>query len=172
MEWPDEPGLMALDLAILNLPCVFLSRFLIRKLATNANKETAVDDFFAKLGALHARLNLLSKPMQIFNVDETGISVMHKTGKVVTQIGHKNMWSITSAEKGKTQTVITCVAASGFAIPPMMTFPRKRMTEKLQQGAIPETFFECSDSGWINEELYIKWFRFCKDSTNTSCAIH
>ena len=90
--------------------------------ATNANKET-VDDFFAKLGALYARLNLLSKPMQIFNVDETGISVVHKTGKVITQIGRKNVWSITSAEKGKTYTVITCVAASGFAIPPMMIFP-------------------------------------------------
>ena len=127
--------------------------------ATNANKET-VDDFFAKLGALYARLNLLSKPMQIFNVDETGISVVHKTGKVITQIGRKNVWSITSAEKGKTHTVITCVAASGFAIPPMMIFPRKRMTEKLKQGAITETFFECSDSGWINEELYIKWFKF------------
>ena len=127
--------------------------------ATAANKEI-VDDFFAKLGSIYARLNLLSKPMQIFNVDETGISVVHKTGKVITQIGRKNVWSITSGEKGKTHTVITCVSASGFAIPPMMIYPRKRMNEKLKQGAIPETLFECSDSGWINEELYTKWFKF------------
>ena len=40
--------------------------------ATAANKEI-IDDFFAKLGAIYAHLNLLSKPMQIFNVDETGI---------------------------------------------------------------------------------------------------
>ena len=99
-----------------------------------------IDDFFAKLGAIYARLNLLSKPMQIFNVDETGISVVHKTGRVISQIGRKNVWSVTSAEKGKTHRVITCVSASGFVIPPMMIYPRKRMNEKLKQGAVPETF--------------------------------
>ena len=127
--------------------------------ATAANKDI-IDDFFAKMGAIYARLNLLSKPMQIYNVDETGISVVHKAGKVITQIGRKNVWSVTSAEKGKTHTVITCVSASGFVIPPMMIYPRKRMNEKLKQGAVPETLFECSDSGWINEGLYIKWFKF------------
>ena len=113
--------------------------------ATDANKET-VDDF-TKLGAIYARLNLLSKPMQIFNVDKTGITVVHKPGKVITQVGRKNVWSVTSGEKG-------------FALPPMMIYPRKRIAEKLKQGAIPETYFECSDNGWINEELYIKWFKF------------
>ena len=127
--------------------------------ATAANKDI-IDDFFAKMGAIYARLNLLSKSMQIYNVDETGISVVHKAGKVITQIGRKNVWSVTSAEKGKTHTVITCVSASGFVIPPMMIYPRKRMNEKLKQGAVPETLFECSDSGWINEGLYIKWFKF------------
>ena len=62
--------------------------------AAAANKET-ISDFFAKLAASCARLNLLSKPMQIFNVDETGISVVHKSGKVVTQLGRRNVWSVT-----------------------------------------------------------------------------
>ena len=34
------------------------------------------------------------------------------------------------------------------------------MSEKLQQGAFPGTLFECSDNGWINQELYLKWFHF------------
>ena len=54
--------------------------------ATATNKET-IDDFFAKLGGIYARLNLLSKPLQIF---EIGISVVHKTGRVISQIGRKN----------------------------------------------------------------------------------
>ena len=37
-----------------------------------------VDDFFAKWGAF----NLINKPMQVYNIDETGISVVHKPGKV------------------------------------------------------------------------------------------
>ena len=159
MEWLVEPGSMASDPAILTLPCVFHNHSLTAELLSAANKDI-IDDFFAKMEAIYARLNLLSKPMQIYNVDETGISVVHKAGKVITQVGRKNVWSVTSAEKGKTHTVMTCVSASGFVIPPMMIYPRKRMNEKLKQGAVPETLFECSDSGWINEGLYIKWFKF------------
>ena len=47
-------------------------------------------------------LNLLNKPMKIFNMDETGVSVVHKGEKVVTEMGCKNVWALTSGEKGKT----------------------------------------------------------------------
>ena len=39
--------------------------------AKSVNYNT-IEDFFAKLGAIYARLNLLNKPMQVFNVDESG----------------------------------------------------------------------------------------------------
>ena len=38
--------------------------------ARSSNKEV-IEDYFAKLGALYGRLNLVSKPMQVFNADET-----------------------------------------------------------------------------------------------------
>ena len=124
-----------------------------------ANVET-VYNYFAKLGAAYARLNLLAKPMQIFNVDEVGISVVHKPGKVITEVGRKNVWSITSSEKGRNHTILCCVSASGFALPPFMIYPRKRMNEKLKSGALPGTCFHCSDNGWITQDLYIRWFEF------------
>ena len=34
--------------------------------------------FFAKLAAVLVRLNLLTKPMYIYNADETGFSKVHK----------------------------------------------------------------------------------------------
>jgi hypothetical protein len=54
-----------------------------------------VNDFFGKLGAIYARLNLIfkprpnliSKPMQVYNCDETGVSIVHKPGKVVAKVG-------------------------------------------------------------------------------------
>ena len=45
--------------------------------AKNAN-EKVIEDFFAKLAAVLARLNILSKPMLIYNADETGFSKVHK----------------------------------------------------------------------------------------------
>lgn len=128
--------------------------------AASSNQAT-IDDFFAKLGAMYGRLNLISKPMYIYNADETGISVVHKPGKVVAQLGRSNVYSITSAERGKTHTVLTCVSASGHAIPPMMVYPRKKcVPDNLRDGAVPGTLFTNSESGWINADLCLEWFKF------------
>ena len=76
-----------------------------------------MNDFFGKLGAMYGRLNLISKPMQIYNADDTGIIIVHKLGKVVAELGHCNVYALTSAERGKTHTVLTCVSASGHILP-------------------------------------------------------
>uniref|UniRef100_A0A1X7TTS3 HTH CENPB-type domain-containing protein n=1 Tax=Amphimedon queenslandica TaxID=400682 RepID=A0A1X7TTS3_AMPQE len=44
-----------------------------------------VSEFFGKVGALYGRLNLFSKPNQIYNTDETGVSVVHRPGIVIAQ---------------------------------------------------------------------------------------
>ena len=124
--------------------------------------DEQVKDFFQKLGGIYARLNLLNKPMQIYNLDECGISTVHKPGRVITELSHKSVWAVTSGEKGKTHTILTCVSASGLVIPPMMIFPRKRLSDKLMEGAPPGTIFTCTDSGWINQEKYLEWFKFFK----------
>ena len=43
-------------------------------MAKSVNART-IEDFFAKLGAVYAHLNLYNKPMQVFNVDECGVNV-------------------------------------------------------------------------------------------------
>ena len=80
--------------------------------------------------------------------------------KAVTELGRRNVWEVASAEKGKTDTVVTCVSASGFSVPPMLIYPRKRLTERLKNGAFPAMLFACSDNGWINQVLCLEWFRF------------
>ena len=123
-----------------------------------SNKDV-IDDFFAKLGGLYGRLNLMSKPMQVYNVDETGLGIVHKPGKVVAELGRRNVYSITAAEKGKTHTVLSCVSASGFVLPPLMIYPRKRcIPDDMKVGSVPDTLFMVSDNGWINKNIYLKWF--------------
>ena len=58
--------------------------------AVSSNKET-IDDFFAKLGAIYGRPNLIAKPNQIFNADETGVTIVHKPLKVIAQMGRPNV---------------------------------------------------------------------------------
>ena len=103
-----------------------------------------VSDYFAKLAALCAKLNLFTKPMNIYNMDETGLStIVHNPGRVVTELGRRNVWAITSAEKGKTHTILTCVSASGYSLPPFIVYPRRRISDNLKVAAVPGTSFNC-----------------------------
>ena len=102
-------------------------------------------NFFEKFGGIYGRLNIITKPMQIYTADETGISVVHKPGNVFSKVGRKHVYSITSGEKGRTHTVMACVSASGVALPPLMIYPRKRQVpENLKKGAVPGTIFSSS----------------------------
>lgn len=136
---------------------------LSRARASSGNSEI-ISDFFLKLGAVCAKLNLVNKPMNIFNMDETGVSVVHKGKKVVTEMGRKNVWALTSGEKGKTHMILTCVSASGFVLPPFLIYPRQRITESLKGGAIAGTVFHCSDSRWVNTELFLSSLKFFAQS--------
>jgi hypothetical protein len=125
-----------------------------------ANMDT-INDFFGKLGAIYGRLNLISKPMQIYNCDETGVTVVHKPGKVVAEMGRHKVYAVTSAERGKTHTILTCVSASGHVLPPMMIFPRKqKLPANFREGAVAQTLFSSSPNGWINNDLFLEWFEF------------
>ena len=48
--------------------------------------------------AVCAKLNIFNKPMNILNMDETGVSVVHKGENVVTEVRRKNFWALTSRE--------------------------------------------------------------------------
>lgn len=95
-----------------------------------------MNDFFGKLGAIYGKLNLISKPMQVYNCDETGVSIVHKPGKVLAELGRRNVYAITSAEKGKTHTILSCVSASGYVLPPMMIYPRQQSVPEKFKGAV------------------------------------
>lgn len=99
--------------------------------------------------------------MLIYNADETGVSVVHKPGKVLAELGQRNVYSTTSAERGKTHTILACVSAARNVLPPMMVYPRKKyVPDKFKEGCVPGTLFKTSESGWINTELYLEWFHF------------
>ena len=128
--------------------------------AKNAN-EKVIEDFFAKLAAILARLNILSKPMHIYNADETGISKVHKPRtKVLAKRGVRTVWGLTSGERGRTHTLLLCGSAAGHWIPPLIIYPRARMSDSLKKGAPPGTCFETSPKGWINKEIFERWLDF------------
>lgn len=120
-----------------------------------------VQIFFDKLQNLLLDENNLRKipEANIYNVDESGFSICHRpAGKVVAKNGSKTVGATTSAEKGQTITAVCCVSATRHYIPPILIFPRGRMKQGLLDDAPVGSIGAANPSGWINEELFTKWF--------------
>ena len=97
--------------------------------------------------------------MQIYNSDETGVTIVHTPGKVITALGCHHVYSITSAEKGRTHTVLSCVSVSGLVLPQCILYPHKRnVPGNFREGAVPGILFSHSENGWINSDIYLEWF--------------
>lgn len=95
----------------------------------------------------------------VYNVDETGLSVVQsKIPHVVGLRGKRQIGALTSAERGSLVTVITCMSAGGQFVPPLVIFPRKNMNEQLMRGAPPGSIATCHPSGWVQTNIFTKWF--------------
>ena len=58
----------------------------------------------------------------------------------MAELGQVNVYALTSTEKGKTNTVLICVSANGFFIPPLMIYLRKqRVPDHKKEDALPNS---------------------------------
>lgn len=96
---------------------------------------------------------------RLWNADETGLTVVHRPGKIMAKSGIKQVGKITSGEKGQTVTVMCAVNGAGTYVPPMMIFKRRRMSELLLKGSPPGTIGAVSDNGWIDGDIFVKWLK-------------
>ena len=79
------------------------------------------------------------------------VMTVHKPSKVITALGRRHVYSVPSAERGQTHTVLTCVSASGNVLPPCIVCPRKRsVLDNFKEGAVAGTLFTHSDNGRVN----------------------
>lgn len=116
-----------------------------------------VSKFFDLLEPLQQKNNY--SPSRIYNVDETGVTtVQGRPSKVIAFKGRKQVGSLTSAERGTLCTAVICMNAAGSYIPPMLIFPRVRMKAEFLNGAPPETICACHPTGWMQLDLFEKWF--------------
>ncbi|KAL8608290.1 hypothetical protein ACOMHN_042157 [Nucella lapillus] len=94
---------------------------------------------------------------KIYNMDETGHSTVQTPSKVISTKGKRQVGAATSAERGTNTTGVYCDSATGHFIPPMLIFKRKRLADSLTIGAPNGTVFACTDSGWIDSDVFLQW---------------
>ncbi|XP_069705676.1 uncharacterized protein [Periplaneta americana] len=96
---------------------------------------------------------------RIFNMDETSHTVVQRQEKILAQRGKHQVGAISLCERGHNVTGMYAMSASGFFVPPMLIYARKKLMESLTFGAPPNTIFRCQDKGWMDSDTFCEWIR-------------
>ncbi|KAG8232735.1 hypothetical protein J437_LFUL013096 [Ladona fulva] len=120
--------------------------------------EENVKSFFDILRAELVKIKF--NPARIFNVDETDIiAVQTKNVQVICTKEKQAVYKMPSGERGKLNTIVTCMSAVGQYIPPIIVYPRKKQDLRLMKGAPPGAIPEFHPTGWIQSDLFCKWMK-------------
>ena len=122
-----------------------------------ASDTTVINKYYDLLESTMDLYDLRDKPCQLFNVDDTGMPLNPKPLKMVCGTGSKNPASICSGNKSQI-TIVGCVNAAGYCIPPMVIYGRKAISAALVENEIPGTIYGLSSKGWIDQDLFDQWF--------------
>lgn len=107
-------------------------------------------EFFDKYEAILDKEKFTAS--QIYNMDETDLSTVHKRPRILAKRGISQAGAVTSGERGIRTACICSIDVAGEYIPPMLNFKRNRLGDGLKKGGPPNTI--CSDSGWIVSEIF------------------
>lgn len=122
-----------------------------------ASDPSYINEYFDILEETLLNNNLMDKPELIFNMDESGVPFCIKGQKGIHKAGCKN--PVTFSSDDKTQiTIVGCVNAAGYCLPPMVIWDRKNLSPDLTVGEVPGTVYGLSSKGWIDQELFNLWF--------------
>ena len=74
--------------------------------------KAQVDRFFGIWRALLEQLGEIDG-FRLWNMDESGLTAVHKPGRIIARKGQKQVGKITSGERGKTVTILCSMSAHG-----------------------------------------------------------
>jgi hypothetical protein len=78
-----------------------------------------------------------SPEARVYNLDETGISIVVRLQTFVAQLGTQQVGQVVSGDQGTVITVCMIVNTVGNAIPPVFVFLRARFNYTMLFGAPP-----------------------------------
>ncbi|XP_049840392.1 uncharacterized protein LOC126285112 [Schistocerca gregaria] len=120
--------------------------------ATSFNK-TNVNSFFPIYQRLLQKYQFNAS--RIWNIDETGVTVVQNSNKIVAARGQKQMGAITSAERGTLVTLTSGSNDAGNFIPPTFIVPRLKYSEMFIRAGPPDCIGAGNCSRWMTKKEFI-----------------
>ena len=122
-----------------------------------ASDRESINSYFDLLEETLLENNILNKPSNIFNLDESGFPLNPRPLKVLCRKGSRNPVHLTGDCKAQV-TVLACTSATGYALPPFVIYDRKTLNPEYTIGEVPGTIYGLSQNGWMDKELFSDWF--------------
>lgn len=132
-----------------------------------AFNRTTVAEFNDNLKAVYQKIGKVTAN-QIYNLDETGLTTVHKPPNVLAGRGEKQVGQITSGERGVLVTICCFICANGSSLPPFMVFPRVHFKQHMLRGSPPGTVGAATKSGWMNSEVFLDVLQHFRDVSRCS----
>jgi len=124
-----------------------------------ACNQKVVDDFYEKLRSAFERLNLSSRPQNVFNCDETGFQTDIGAQKVFCERGLKNPHKTVATSTKTTYTVQVCVSAIGHYLPLYVVYKGLNLYDTWCTGGPDDARYTSSPSGWMETDQFLEWFQ-------------
>ena len=99
------------------------------------SSDDILDAYYDMLEATLTDNGLVGKPMQVFNMDETGMPLDPNPASVIAPVGSKHVSFMRSGDKTNI-TVAACCNVSGSVIPPLVVFDRKFVNPEYTYGEV------------------------------------
>jgi DDE superfamily endonuclease len=104
-----------------------------------------------------------------YNMDQTGCRIGVGRSRRVITMGTLNP-SITDPDNREYVTVVECISGSGWAIEPMIILSQKMIRERdIVTELTDDTILGCSTSGYVNDELCLRWLHHFDAMTRHRC---
>lgn len=137
--------------------CVRKSQGISNNRAEGMNKKE-IKAYFELLQKTLTEDNLLCKPSNIYNMDESGLSLTNEPGHVVAERGSKDVHVRKAKERGETVTVVACCNAEGSFLPPYCIFKGVNKKAMWEESMPPGGVITMrKKSAYIDEYIFMDW---------------
>ena len=129
------------------------------------NKDRVME-FFDNYKTVLKKYNFTAS--KIYNLDETGISTVLRSVKVVSTKGKKQVGQVVSGERVELVTFVGIINVAGGTVPPVYIFPRIRNPEEYLGDGVQGSLVLGNKSGWMTSDLFPKVLKHIMHHTKCS----
>lgn len=123
-----------------------------------AGSSEIIEHFYETLLSILTKYDLLNKPQNIYNCDETGFQTDAGVQKILCRRGSRNPVKLVGNTTKTMYTVLMACSAVGEFLPMYILYKGLHLYSSWCIGGPDGARYNCSPSGWMESAQFLEWF--------------